>query len=260
MQRFLFLILLLSLAPLSLSAETPVEKGLAIAQETDRRDTGFGNYTTEATMRLRDAQGGESVRNFRMGVLEVLGDGDKTLTVLTQPPDVAGTSVLTFSHGLEPDDQWVYFPSLKRVKRIAGKNKSGPFMGSEFAYEDLGSWEVKKYVYRYLRDEVVDGHKCYVIENIPAYEHSGYTRQKEWVDKTIHQPRKIVYYDRQNALLKTLTFGQYQQYLDKYWRASTMLMQNHQTGKSTHIAWQAYRFRVNLNEQDFTQRALARER
>lgn len=260
MKHWLCLILLLSFLPLPLSAETPAEKGLAIALETERRDTGFGNYTTEATMRLRDLQGGESTRNFRMDLLEVIGDGDKTLTVFAQPPDVAGTAMLTFAHGLEPDDQWIYFPSLKRVKRIAAKNKSGPFMGSEFAYEDLGSWEVKKYTYRYLRDEVLDGHDCYVVENTPAYEYSGYTRQEEWVDKAIYQPRKIVYYDRKNALLKTLTFNDYQQYLGQYWRANDMLMHNHQTGKSTRMVWQAYRFRVNLSEQDFTQNALARER
>jgi len=58
--------------------------------------------------------------------------------------DVKGTVVLTFSHGLKPDEQWIYLPALKRVKRISSSNKSGPFMGSEFAYEDIGSWEVKK--------------------------------------------------------------------------------------------------------------------
>jgi hypothetical protein len=248
------------LIPLPLSAETPEEKGLAIALETERRDKGFGNYTAEATMYLRDPHGGESVRYFRLHLLEVNGDGDKTLAVFEQPPDVAGTAVLTFAHGLEPDDQWIYFPALKRVKRIAAKNKSGPFVGSEFAYEDLGSWEVKKYTYRYLRDEVLDGHDCYVVENIPAYEYSGYTRQEEWVDKAIHQPRKILYYDRKNAPLKTLHFQDYNQYLGQYWRANEMRMENHQTGKSTRIVWKKYRFRVGLSEQDFTQSALARER
>jgi hypothetical protein len=260
MRRHLCLILLLSLVPLPLSAETPEEKGLAIAHEIDRRDLGFGNWVAEATMHLRDPHGGESVRHFRLSTMEVTGDGDKTLTVFEQPPDVAGTAILTFSHGLEPDDQWMYFPALKRVKRIAAKNKSGPFVGSEFAYEDLGSREVKKYTYRYLRDEVLDGHECYVVENTPAYEYSGYTRLEEWVDKTLHQPRKIVYYDRKNTILKTLTFKDYRQYLGQYWRADEMRMENHQTGKSTQLVWKEYRFRVGLSEQDFTQNALARAR
>jgi hypothetical protein len=260
MRRYLCFILLLSIVPLPLNAETPEERGLAIAREIERRDLGFGNYTVEASMHLRDPHGGESVRYFRLNLLEVMDDGDKTLAVFEQPLDVAGTAILTFAHGLEADDQWMFFPALKRVKRLSAKNKSGPFMGSEFAYEDLASRELKKYTYKYLRDEVLDGHECYVVENTPAYEYSGYTRQQEWIDKTLYQPRKTVYYDRKNAPLKTLTTKGYQQYLGQYWRANEVLMENHQTGKSTQILWKEYRFRTGLSEQDFTQNALARAR
>lgn len=72
-----------------------------------------------------------------------------------------------------------YLPALKRFKRVASSNKSGPFVGSEFAFEDLGSWEVKKYTYKYLRDDTLDGRRCFVVENTPAYEYSGYTRQPD---------------------------------------------------------------------------------
>ena len=40
---------------------------------------------------------------------------------------------------------------LKRVKRIASKNRSGPFLGSEFSFEDFSFQEVEKYEYEYLR-------------------------------------------------------------------------------------------------------------
>ena len=258
MRRTLFLFLLFILIPFELLAQTPAEKGTAIALETDRRDSGFGDYTAQVTMILKNRGGAESVREFRMNVLEVPGDGDKTLSVFDQPRDVSGTAILTFSHGLEPDDQWLYLPALKRVKRIATNNKSGPFMGSEFAYEDLGSWEMKKYTYRWLRDEVLDGHDCHVVENTPAYEHSGYSRQVEWVDKTIHQPRRIDYYDRKNELLKTLTFNDYGQYLERYWRANEMSMENHQSGKTTRLVWSNYQFRTGLDEQDFSRNVLTR--
>lgn len=258
MKWLLFPALLLILVPFESIAETPEEKGLAIALETERRDTGFGDSTAEVLMILSNPQGDKSVRKFRIKTLEITGDGDKTLSIFEEPRDVAGTAILTFSHGLEPDDQWLYLPALKRVKRIASVNKSGPFMGSEFAYEDIGSWEVKKYTYRYLRDEILDGRDCYVVENTPAYEHSGYSRQVEWVDKAIHHPRKIVYYDRKNALLKTLVFKDYQQYLGRYWRANEMIMENYQTGKTTRLIWENYRFRTGLSERDFSRSILSR--
>jgi len=167
---------------------------------------------------------------------------------------------LSFTHATKPDDQWLYLPALKRVKRIASRNKSGPFMGSEFAYEDLTSNEVEKYTYRYLRDEKLDGRKCFVVERFPAYRYSGYTRQISWLDKEIYQPLKVEYYDRKNALLKTLTFQGYHQYLGRFWRADRFYMVNHQTGKTTELVWRNYRFQTGLTDRDFDRNSLKRAR
>ncbi|MGV6827567.1 MAG: outer membrane lipoprotein-sorting protein [bacterium] len=241
-------------------AETAEEKGLAIAVEGDRRDTGFQNFTAEMTMLLRNKQGEESLRNMKTRVLEVEGDGDKTLIVFDKPKDVKGTALLTFTHKVEPDDQWLYLPALKRVKRISSKNKSGPFMGSEFAYEDLASQEVEKYTYKYLRDEQLEGMDMFVVERDPVDENSGYTRQLVWVDKAEYRPFRIEFYDRKNALLKTLVFRGYNQYLDQYWRAEELFMENHQNGKSTLLTWDNYQFRVGLKDSDFTRNSLKRAR
>jgi hypothetical protein len=245
---------------LSVVAETPEERGLSIAIEVDARDSGYGNWVATAKMILRDKQGGEAVRTFRMMALEQKDDGDKTLAFFDRPADLAGTAVLTYSHALVPDDQWLYLPEVKRVKRISSQNKAALFMGSEFAYEDLSTWEVKKYKYKYLRDETLDGNDCFVIENTPAYLDSAYSKQIEWVDKQIYQPRRLDYYDRQGRLLKTMTFSDYQQYLGKHWRASGQLMQNHQTGKATQIVWGPYKFKTTIHESEFTPEALTRSR
>ena len=57
-----------------------------------------------------------------------------TFFFFDSPKDVKGTATLTFTHKLDPDDQWLYLPALKRVKRITSDNRSGSFVGSEFAY------------------------------------------------------------------------------------------------------------------------------
>ena len=113
----------------------------------------FGNFTARQVMVLRNKQGQESRRQLHIKVLEVADDGDKSLTVFDEPRDVKGTALLTHAHKQEADDQWLYLPALKRVKRISSSNKSGSFMGSEFAYEDMSAQEVEKFTYRYLRDE-----------------------------------------------------------------------------------------------------------
>lgn len=246
--------------PFVLHAETAEEKGLAIAVEADKRDEGFGDSTANMTMELKNKQGDTSIRYIRIKTLEVIGDGDKSMSIFDEPADVKGTAFLTFSHAVEPDEQWLYLPALKRVKRINSKNKSGPFMGSEFAYEDIASQEVAKYTYKYLRDETLNGIDCFVIERYPAYEHSGYTRQVGWINKAEYRPEKIVFYDRKDTLLKTLIYSGYQQYLDKYWRADEMHMENHQTGKSTLLTWSNYRFRTGLDDSDFNKNSLQRAR
>ena len=241
-------------------AQTPEEKGLAIAREMDSRDSGWQDQRANLVMILRNRQGQESRRELRINTLEVEGDGDKSLTLFDSPRDVKGTAFLSFTHATEPDDQWLYLPALKRVKRISSRNKSGSFMGSEFAYEDLSSQEVDKFRYKWLRDEALDGKQTMVVEYDPAYENSGYTRQVVWIDSEIWQVVRTEYYDRKNALLKTLTIDGYRQYLERHWRADTMHMANNQTGKSTTIEWSDYRFDTGLTDRDFDRNALKRAR
>ncbi|MCK5360143.1 MAG: outer membrane lipoprotein-sorting protein, partial [Gammaproteobacteria bacterium] len=164
-------------------ALTAEEQGLQIIQEVDRRDTGFGDSKSDMKMILRNRNGDESVRILNMKILEVIGDGDKSLSIFSNPRDIKGTAFLSFTHALEPDEQWLYLPALKRVKRISSSNKSGPYLGSEFAFEDLTSFEVKKYQYKYLRDEVFNEKDCFIIEFYPQYKHSGYTRLVVWIEK-----------------------------------------------------------------------------
>ena len=245
------------------AAETPEEKGLRIAAEAVLRDEGFGDSEVALTMVLRNRHGEESVRRFRTRTLELIDDGDKTLSVFDEPADVRGTALLTHTHKTGDDDQWLYLPALKRVKRIGSSNRSGSFVGSEFSYEDLSSQEVEKYTYRWLRDEPCPGAPelaCQVTERFPVDEGSGYTRQLSWIDRDEYRPWKIEFYDRKDAHLKTLVFAGYRQYLDRHWRAHELSMVNHQTGKSTDLTFDEFIFRQGFGDRDFDRRALSRAR
>ena len=133
-------------------------------------------------------------------------------------------------------------------------------MGSEYAYEDITSQEVEKYTYKFLRDDTLDGLDVFVFERYPVDKKSGYTRQIVWMDKENYKERKIEYFDRKNAPLKTLVFADYNLYLDKYYRSHDMHMENHQTGKSTRLLQSNYDFDVELTDRDFDKNTLKRVR
>ena len=240
--------------------ETPEDKGLRLAREASALNDGFGDFTAGLTMVLRDRQGRESIRQMRFKVLEVPGDGDKSLFVFDQPRDVQGTALLTHAHINTQDDQWLYLPALERVKRISASTRSGAFMGSEFSYEDMSSPEVDEYTYRYLRDEPCGELTCTVTEQFPLDEKSGYSRKVVWQDTDQFRAWKMELYDRRGSHLKTLTFTDYRQYLDRFWRAGEQTMVNHLTGASTVLHWTDFLFRSNLEDSEFTQTALRRVR
>ncbi len=250
----------LGAAPAHSESTTPEAIGLKIAQDARAREAGFGNFTAQQTMVLRNKHGQESQRQLRVKILEVPNDGDKSLFVFNEPRDVQGTALLIHAHRESADDQWLYLPALKRVKRINSSNRSGSFMGSEFAYEDLTAEAVEKFTYRYLRDEPCGDLTCAISERIPVDEKSGYSRQVVWRDKDELRVWKVEYYDRKDAHLKTLTLRDYQQYLGRYWRAGEMAMENHLTGKSTVLTWTDFQFQTDLDARDFTRTGLKRAR
>ena len=250
------------------TGETPVRgdteadrKGFEIAARADRTDRGFGDSDVELEMVLRNAAGKESRRTLNITTLEVADEdvGDKSLVVFDNPNDIKGTALLSHANILDADDQWLFLPALKRVKRISSANKSGPFVGSEFAFEDFTSLELNKYDYTYLREDDLDGVNTDVLERRPRYENSGYTRQISWVDQDVYQVRKVEFYDRRGDLLKTLSMKDYKNY-DGVWRSQRMEMVNHKTGKSTDFIYGDYEFSVGLDDGDFVKGRLARLR
>ena len=213
-------------------------------------------------MVLRDKGGRESRREFKNMVKErpATNVGDLGVIVFQKPRDIRGTGLLTHAN-VEPndDDQWLYLPAVKRVKRISSSNRTGKFVSSEFSYEDLGSQEVEDYTYKWLRDEPCPNQPsltCFVTESYPKNSKSGYSKRIAWTDTQEYRLMHIEFYNRRGDFEKSLTFNGYQQYLGQYWRAAEMKMVNKQTGKETDLLWTNYKFRVGLDDGDFQSQRL----
>ena len=242
-------------------AQTPEEEGKQIAVEADKRDKGWHSGEARVEMILKNRQGQVSTRRFRALALEMENDGDKYLMIFDHPRDIKGTVFSSHTHiGGKANDQWLYLPALKRVKRIAANNKSGSWMGSEFAYEDIMSQEVENYKYKYIRDDIFNGVKCYVVERVPVDKKSGYSRHVVWYDKAEYRVQKNELYDKnKNELIKTLTFFDYKR-INDYFRADKYHMVNHRTGRETVLIWEENKLKVNLNPNMFEKSAMVRTR
>lgn len=275
---FLVAVAISAFAPIAAGAEVPEQRlqdeapslaqnalggqGLAVFQEADRRQSGFGDMLVQLTMVLRNRRGSEVERELDLRQLEVPAGGDKLMVVFQSPKAIRGTALLSHGQLAREDDQWLYLPALKRVKKIASRNRSGPFLGSEFSYEDLSTQEVSKYSYRYLREEECGASRCFVVERTPGPTlYSGYLRQVYWLDTDHYRTLKVDYYNRGDRLTKTLTASEFQRFDNGIWKATRMNMVNHVSGKSTELRWRDFEFNVGLSaDRDLSTTSLLRIR
>jgi len=243
-------LLVLVLSAFSLMAMSGNEVALKVDAVTD----GFIDSKSISTMTLFNANGVSSQRKMRMTRLE--GEvGDRSMIVFEAPSDIKSTALLTYEHFDKDDDQWIYLPALKRVKRIASKNKSGSFMGSEFSYEDLSSQKRFKYNYK---EDVVEKDNTLIVQRVPKDKYSGYSKQIVYVDVKSFLVQKVEYYDRKKELLKRALFIDYKKIKD-IWRFGSIEMENIQTKKRTVILVSDETLKNGLNKKDFTKRYLKQQ-
>lgn len=226
-----------------------------VANKCEAVMKGFKDSKSDMHMTLINAQKQKRDRTMTMIALEKKS-GNKSLMTFITPNDVYGTKFLTYEHNTKDDDQWLYMPSIKRVKRIASKSKSGSFMGSEFSYEDLSSFHVSKYVFKgEAKVKTYKGKKVYVGDRKPTSKSSGYTKQTSWVDAKTFLIQKVEYYDRKHSLLKTAVFEDYKK-ISGSWRIGKMTMTNHQNGKKTILRWKNEKIKTGLKDKNFHKRVL----
>jgi outer membrane lipoprotein-sorting protein len=134
----------------------------------------------------------------------------RTVIVFQQPASVRGTRFLTMENARGGasggDDQWIFLPSLGKVRRIASSEGGGSFMGTDMSYADLSaaSRDVDEDTHTLLREEQYEGAACYVIQSVPKDSSYQYAKMVLWIDKTTLVNYKIEAYDRRGTLVKTL--------------------------------------------------------
>jgi outer membrane lipoprotein-sorting protein len=131
---------------------------------------------------------------------------NRAIIVFQNPASVRGTRFLTMENQGKDNDQWIFLPSLAKVRRIAASEGSGSFMGTDFSYDDISSADRKADLdnHRILREENYQGKDCYVIESTPKDSNYQYSRMIQWIDKNVFTAYKVELYDKRGAQVKLL--------------------------------------------------------
>src|SRR5579864_1744439 len=144
------------------------------------------DMTIRANLDIFGKDGKGQKKKFIVKRLGGLGDS-KTLLMFTDPAEIKGVTLLSIIHKGDPDRQWLYTPAIERVRSIAPRERSEPFAGSDFTYEDIAERVLDDFTYKMLNDgEVMQGHKTYKIEATPvAPDRSQYKYVYFWVGQDV---------------------------------------------------------------------------
>lgn len=231
------------------------ETAESIAQKSFQAVSGYHSSVAQTRMILKNAQGVVNTRKLLMKRFEK-SNGDKSYIEFLFPSDIKGTKLLSYEQIATDDKQWLYLPELRRTKRISSRNKSGSFMASEFSYEDISTQNYKNYTYRGNAKKVkMQGKIYWEVERFPKDSNSGYSRQIAYVDPQTFLIKYGKYYDKQNRLLKTISFLKYNN-IGGIYRVQHIEIKNVQNGKSSQLIWDQDQINMGLTENDFTKRVL----
>ena len=237
-----------------------------IIAQVNARDDGE-QVTRTLRMELIDRRGKSRVRET-MGYRRYYGEEKRTVIFYQSPTNVKGTGFLTYDYpeANKDDDQWLYLPALRKVRRISAADRGDYFLGTDFTYEDIkkeSRISTEDYTFTTLGTEQVDGHLTYLVEGIPVdnetAEELGYGRVLWRIDPEILLSRKTEMWDVNGNRLKTIR-NEIIENIQGIWTSLRLTAINHKTGHSTIFTFADVDYRAPVDDSMFEQRALRRGR
>ena len=232
-----------------LTGKQIVDKSYNIATGDDQ--------TSILTMTLVNKSGKKRIRKIKQFTKD-FGKVEKKIMFFQSPADVKNTSFMNWSYDNDKsDDQWIYLPALKKTKRLSSDSKSDYFMGSDFTYDDLGDRKLDADTHKLLREETVDGIKCYVVESVSKDEDYMYSKTTTWINKNNFVGVKKEFYDEDADLLKILSIKSTKK-ISGFWVITQSEMKNVQKNHKTNMSLSNIVINSGVSDSKFTERMMTR--
>jgi hypothetical protein len=239
------------------------------------------DYQSTGYVYLIDKSGAIRERTFLRQRI-ILGDASrglayKDLVMFAGPAAIKGLATLTWTY-IDPDrdqDQWLWLPSLKKIRKISAAHADDSFMGSEFTIEEITTRRFEDETYKLLREEKFkgftsefnkktyhEGSDCFVIEARPKKSPWYYSKRIVWIDK--HTGGDIFHeiYDPKGTLFKTIFKNyEFRNVNGRDYATQTFLeVKNLRSGYKTVIDIRDIKFDQGLSEEEFTETTLSQSR
>lgn len=232
--------------------------GEQIAKVWDKRDDG-NTSISKTKFILENKRGQQRIRETIRYWKDYGGqDGfdEKSVIFFLSPPDIKKTGFLNWSYKEveKDDDQWLYLPALKKVKRIASDNKEDYFMGTDLTYDDMGDRKVEEDTFKLLKEETHKGKECYVLEATPREKDSMYSKRIIWLDKKELTEYTVLFYDRKGREHKKLEEDWIK--ASGIWTIKKMYVENFSNGHKTTIEVEDVRINPEVNDKVFVKKTL----
>ncbi|MBH0178538.1 MAG: outer membrane lipoprotein-sorting protein [Nitrospira sp.] len=260
---YIALFLLFPLFVFNAAAET-LPAGEEIARRINARDEGEV-VSRFVTMAMTDRSGTERVRETK-SFRKYFGKEKRTVIFYLSPANIKDTAFLTYDYPEvdRDDDQWLYLPAVRKVRRISASDRGDYFLGTDFTYEDIRMETkvgIEDYSWKTLAEETIDGHRCFLVEEIPVNEKTakelGYSKVQSWVDAEIWMVRQAKYWDVAGNPLKTLQVREITLIRD-IWTAHQISVENHKTGHKTVFTFKDVNYGQSVKDELFTEDGLRR--
>ena len=228
--------------------------------DSAQKKHGFSTWkdrTLSATMATYS--GGDLVRTRDLEITEQTDPrGEhRTFIAFIAPHDVQGTRFLHLSPRGGADQQWLYAPNTRRVRRLSESQRDENFFGADLSYRDLElivriqQWNDDESTATLGPEETIDGHKCNVVTLVPKNEEfPHYGKYILYFGTDDQLLWRVEVFDTDGKLYKRVTPKRYER-IDNYATAMESNIETVPNGTNTEFVFRQVKYDAGVSDRIF---------
>lgn len=208
------------------------------------------------TMKNTEADGKSNSRTLTLK-RKFSNQKNQILVKILKPTDQKGAGFLSVIEN-SSEQNWIYLPSSKQVRRFVSKNKKEGVLGSELNPQDIDLTTIQAASAKTLKIQKAGTTEIALIEVKSKSNQTLYSKAIIWMQLSQFVPLRIEYYDAKGAAIKRIDFQNYALF-NNVQRAQKITIKNLKNKRATELLLTQIKVNSGLKDDAFTQRALSKD-